>query len=498
MIQAVIINLAFTLPVLALLRGVLGRRIEALMMRRSPQSGNGSRLAPRPGRQVATTTRPRLVELTRACPAAGGKHVRHAIGRQGLSLFRRWSFYDAISVLSVLMLGDLVTNGKLEMSPLLIGAWLLVIGLRHLVYAGNYVDRAIRGARQRGWFRRWVTVTLEEMFRVVAHPQYSWCAMVLFLLAVHAERAFSMIWLGLMLLVMMTLRVLLYRQAQVGANYKLLLLRVFGNDENSLLSFGALRHYWQHIGSTFTVVDRSYLRYKYRGHSEQQVAVIVLSCWSIALLFGTPAFNEWFYIGPSLGVLIVVTYLLATLVMYIMAPRSFATSSSQIQQRVDRFLRQPRRWDLTFKNLDMYCYDNTWQDAVAELVPRADALLMDLRGFSEQNKGCEKEISFLTDSVPLDHIVFLVDDANDLRLIEKVIFEVWEELDAESPNLTLRDPVVNLYNIGDQTVTDVRGLVDTLATCVAPKSAATSAPPSGGMWRPNPQQSHRSTEPVNI
>ena len=47
------------------------------------------------------------------------------------------------------------------------------------------------------------------------------------------------------------------------------------------------------------------------------------------------------------------------------------------------------------------CYDNTWKIAVAEFVSVANVVLMDLRGYSTNRKGCDYEVDLLLDQMPI-------------------------------------------------------------------------------------------------
>jgi hypothetical protein len=152
----------------------------------------------------------------------------------------------------------------------------------------------------------------------------------------------------------------------------------------------------------------------------------------------------------------------ALIVLYLRAPKSFAASREEIQGRLQKFLRRPRRWDLTFRDFDLYGFANTWKDAVAEFVAAADVIVMDLRGFSDKNKGCETEIDLLFDSKPIHQIVFLVNSESDLQAVEKTLHERWEFLRADSPNLAVREPMVKIYKSNKEDGDDMKGLMNVL------------------------------------
>jgi hypothetical protein len=466
-----IIILAMTLPVVAALRGVLGKRVQALMLKSSPVIEAAPSTSDE-AQEVAATTTPRVIRLDGESISAEADEARQAETRGSLSLFRRWWVYDAVGVTIVLVLWQLFfvavggDFGNLSGINLLIAGYLVVITVRYFVYAGQYKDRAIRAAQPPGWFRRWVIVGPEQLLRLFIHPRYSLYPLLflVYLIFVAASTFFGwMFWAALTLLVVLMLRVHLAWLAGKGTNRRLLILRVFGRDKSTVLTFGAIRRYWGHIGSSFTIVDRSYIRYKYRGHSEIHIAVVLFACMAAIWLNGGAFYwNQVWGVSVALGVIIVLGYIVALVVMYFLAPRSFAASTPQIQDRLERLLRRPRGWDLSFKDLDMYCFDNTWRDAVAAFVDSTDVVLMDLRGYSDQNKGCEYEVDFLFDNLPINRIVFLVDRDNDMLPVEKLIRERWEHLKVDSPNLAVPDPAATVYNIKDQSTADVKGLINTL------------------------------------
>jgi hypothetical protein len=93
---------------------------------------------------------------------------------------------------------------------------------------------------------------------------------------------------------------------------------------------------------------------------------------------------------------------------------------------------------------DFFCHDDTWRMTVSRLARDADAVFMDLRGFTPNNRGCIFEIEQLIAWVPLNRIVLLVDKTTDVPLLEHTLAAAWQRIPAESPNLTLEKPVVRV------------------------------------------------------
>jgi hypothetical protein len=65
--------------------------------------------------------------------------------------------------------------------------------------------------------------------------------------------------------------------------------------------------------------------------------------------------------------------------------------------------------DGRYRANELYCFDSTWQAALAALVQRAHVVLMDLRGFQPNNQGCRHELGVLARAASLERVVVLHD-----------------------------------------------------------------------------------------
>jgi hypothetical protein len=83
---------------------------------------------------------------------------------------------------------------------------------------------------------------------------------------------------------------------------------------------------------------------------------------------------------------------------------------------------------------DFFCHDDTWRMTVSRLAGDADAVLMDLRGFTPANRGCIFEIEELIASVAVSRVVLIVDDSTDVRFLEQTIEAAWRAIPSDSPN----------------------------------------------------------------
>lgn len=90
----------------------------------------------------------------------------------------------------------------------------------------------------------------------------------------------------------------------------------------------------------------------------------------------------------------------------------FIASPAQVPQRLADFDLQPDP-DGRYRVNECYCFDGTWQAALAALVQRADVVLMDLRGFQAKNAGCRHELGVLSQAPNVHRVVLLHDKRTD-------------------------------------------------------------------------------------
>lgn len=86
----------------------------------------------------------------------------------------------------------------------------------------------------------------------------------------------------------------------------------------------------------------------------------------------------------------------------------FIASPAQVTERIAGFDWLPDP-DGRYRINECYCFDTTWQTALRALVGCADVVLMDLRGFREENKGCRHELGVLAGVAHLRRVLVLHD-----------------------------------------------------------------------------------------
>ncbi|HRP75266.1 MAG TPA: hypothetical protein PK725_15760 [Rhodocyclaceae bacterium] len=86
----------------------------------------------------------------------------------------------------------------------------------------------------------------------------------------------------------------------------------------------------------------------------------------------------------------------------------FIANEAELAARMAAFDLAPDP-DGRYRVNECYCFDTTWQAALAALVRRSDVVLMDLRGFRAGNRGCRHELGVLADAAHLRRVVLLHD-----------------------------------------------------------------------------------------
>ena len=99
---------------------------------------------------------------------------------------------------------------------------------------------------------------------------------------------------------------------------------------------------------------------------------------------------------------------------------SFITSQDDLTRRLATMDVAPDR-DGRFRISEFCCRDDTWQATVVALIERADAVVMDLRGFSSERHGCEFELRELAARLGPGRGVLVVDASTDRALLAGLV-----------------------------------------------------------------------------
>jgi len=98
----------------------------------------------------------------------------------------------------------------------------------------------------------------------------------------------------------------------------------------------------------------------------------------------------------------------------------FVKGPQDLEAHLER-MDESRDPDGRFRITEFFCHEDTWSDTLSALLGRSDAILMDLRGFSERNSGCIFELHQLAAQQRLVGTVFVVDATSDVKLLESTV-----------------------------------------------------------------------------
>jgi hypothetical protein len=204
---------------------------------------------------------------------------------------------------------------------------------------------------------------------------------------------------------------------------KLLLLRVFSLGRRSEQLFDALAKHWRHVGSIRLIA------------------------------------------GPDLATTTIEPHEFLEFLTGKLA-RRFIDEPRTLDLRISEMDLQPD-WDGRFRVNDFFCYDDTWQMVLSRIEGDSDAVLMDLRGFSQQNRGVVYEIEELINVVPLERVVFVVDETTDEELLRQTVQECWDRMRPTSPNRSSTPGELNILRFRGSRGGSLRQLLRAL--CAAAK-----------------------------
>jgi hypothetical protein len=127
---------------------------------------------------------------------------------------------------------------------------------------------------------------------------------------------------------------------------------------------------------------------------------------------------------------------------------------------------------------ELYCAADIWPAVVSRLAPASDVVLMDLRGFTRTNRGCELELTEVIWSVPLARVLLLTDERTDELDLEQVVKFAWAELPERSPNASGLDAELHRIDLRGRSDDGDRALVQALFRIVfdEPEASSPQAP----------------------
>ena len=141
--------------------------------------------------------------------------------------------------------------------------------------------------------------------------------------------------------------------------------------------------------------------------------------------------------------------------------RRFVQGRDDLERRLAQLDARPDP-DGRYRVNEFYCRSDTWQMTMRQLAANSDAVLMDLRSFSQSNQGCLYELGQLLDGVPLPQVLLIVDATTDQAFLQDKLQSLWGSVAADSPNRSSLDPEVRLYEVHSGTGAEARTLLNLL------------------------------------
>lgn len=155
--------------------------------------------------------------------------------------------------------------------------------------------------------------------------------------------------------------------------------------------------------------------------------------------------------------------------------RRFIDSGGVLDLRIDQMDLEPDG-EGQFRVTEFFCHDDTWKMTLARLADESEAVLMDLRGFGENNAGCVFEITELFNLAALQRVVFAVDRTTDQEFMRKTMQNAWRRIKDHSPNRRLggagQVSLVQLTRSDAQEIRDLLYAVSTAASGVGARKTA--------------------------
>lgn len=90
--------------------------------------------------------------------------------------------------------------------------------------------------------------------------------------------------------------------------------------------------------------------------------------------------------------------------------------------------------DGRYRMNQLFCFADTWQNAVRQLAKRVNVVLMDLRSFSKDNQGCLYELEQILEHVQVGRILLIIDGTTDWPFLETTLHRLWAITSLDSPN----------------------------------------------------------------
>jgi hypothetical protein len=121
----------------------------------------------------------------------------------------------------------------------------------------------------------------------------------------------------------------------------------------------------------------------------------------------------------------------------------YVASTDEIPARMQRLDMRPDP-DGRFRVNELYCLHDTWKATLRSLLTVTDRVVMDLRGFSRESRGCLYELQQMVTAIPGERIVLIADAATDAPLLEHTLAHAWA---AAHPGVAAPAASIDVVNV---------------------------------------------------
>ncbi len=104
----------------------------------------------------------------------------------------------------------------------------------------------------------------------------------------------------------------------------------------------------------------------------------------------------------------------------------FVTDDTDLDRRLANLDLRPDP-DGLYRINQFFCFADTWQCAVQRLSRQTDVVLMDLREFSRENRGCLYELQTLREFVSPDRVLLLIDHTTNWPFLASMLHRTWRD-----------------------------------------------------------------------
>lgn len=248
---------------------------------------------------------------------------------------------------------------------------------------------------------------------------------------------------------------------QISKN--LVVLRVFGSKTNTQFLFNRIVHLWNYIGTSFTIMDPVYARSEFTiirapKNFKLKLAQIASIVPGVVFVYYYPFHNALLnYLFVIISTVVIFMALLS-----VIAYSFFIKDTGSLLEKIHKGSNFSKTWYGMGKQINLYCFDNIWKKALREMLGKANVVIMDLRGYTHERKGCSFEMSYLVNNFDLDKTLFLINPNTDRNFVLNTLQQEADRMRSDSPNAGKEDLCVTVYSCEKQNRKDTQQITQIL------------------------------------